>query len=450
MGTTENVFDFGESDFEIIVKTSTFVDKTLLIKDIFQGTSKIQITAPRQFGKSTNMDMVKRFLEIEVDTEGKPKNVKTTRNYKLFKDNNLEICKHEQFFNENFGKHPVIYIDYKPLSRVNNFDSMLEDFRRIVVETFSLHTYLMNVDHFWIDDLFISDFKRCAIERQTKYIGESDLKYVFKFLSKVLYRYFGKKAFVLIDNYDAFFDNIMYEKNHDTDRIISFIQSANDNLLKSNRYIGRAFLTGVLRVTSTGLPDHGNNIISYCFLTGHPFSKYYGLTTEEFDKVLNKLISDEQERKQIKSIVDEYYNGYTVRNQNFQLYNIWSVLQYLSNREVQSYWCMPEYFRSFEPLFKVPEISGTVNQLILGNPIEIDLSQPLGQSDISQVNHIIKNGKVQSDAIVEIFIVLLFHLGYLSISKDLGRGKVTVKIPNEEIKYEMKNILAKTVSNVEV
>ena len=153
--------------------------------------------------------MLKRFLEIEVDREGRPKNVKTTRNYKLFKNNNLEICKHEQIFNEHFGKHPVIYIDYKQLSRLSNYESMLDDFKRIVVETYAHHGYLLNVENFWVDDLYITEFKRYIMERQTRYLGASDLKYAFKFLSKVLCRYFKRKVFAYVERNHRYLTKIL-------------------------------------------------------------------------------------------------------------------------------------------------------------------------------------------------------------------------------------------------
>ncbi|KAK0182365.1 hypothetical protein PV327_000514 [Microctonus hyperodae] len=48
-----------------------YVDKTLLVRKLIKH-KHILITAPSRFGKSLNMDMAKRFYEIELDHEGKP------------------------------------------------------------------------------------------------------------------------------------------------------------------------------------------------------------------------------------------------------------------------------------------------------------------------------------------------------------------------------------------
>lgn len=450
--TTECIFDFGDPDFETIVKTSAFVDKTLLIEEVFKGTSRVIVTAPRRFGKSTNMNMVKRFVEIDVDNEGKTKDDKTTTSsYKLFKDNNLEIFRREQLFNEHFGKYPVMYIDFKPLRKVGDYDIMIEEFGRIVVETFSWHTYLLRVEGLWTDDLHNNDLKKYCMERLVKGLNASELRYSFKYLSKLLYRHFGEKVFVLIDDYDAFINSVMYEHNTNPERIISFFEATYDNLFLSNRYVGRALLTGVLSVTGAGLPFHGDNIIDYYFLNDHPFSKYYGLTSDELDSVLAKLIKYVKERIQRRSTIDEYYNGYTVRNQNIRLYSFWSVLRYLSYREAQSHWCMPAYSQGFESLFKVQEISAKVKELLLGDTAQADVSKPLSRSDVLQLYNAIRSKKIKPSAestTVDAFILLLYHLGYLSISKDLGKGNVYLKIPNEEIKYELEMLVSRNASTV--
>ena len=135
-------FDFTTSDFAKLVKTTLFVDNTLMIKDIFSESSRILITAPQQFGKSVNMDMMKRFLEIEMDG-GMPKAVrKTTENYKLFRDNKLRICNYKKFFKKHFGQNPVIHIDLQPLSKVHSYEELLQAFGTIILESFNQHRYL--------------------------------------------------------------------------------------------------------------------------------------------------------------------------------------------------------------------------------------------------------------------------------------------------------------------
>ena len=221
-GSTDNmqrVFEFSVCDFAKIVKTTAFVDNTLMIRDVFCESSRILITAPRRFGKSTNVDMVKRFLEIEVDAIGTPKPAHATKNYKLFKDNNLEICSDEEFFNEHFAKYPVVHINCAPLSDAHSFVNMLDIFRTIVTKTFNQHIYLLDAARFKIKEVYFDD-------DLIKNVDESDLVRSFEYLSKILYRQFGKAVFVLTDDCDAFINSMLFRNNNpDADRIINFMKT---------------------------------------------------------------------------------------------------------------------------------------------------------------------------------------------------------------------------------
>ena len=75
----------GSDDFyDLLINSDIFVDKSLMIKELLEDSGKvILITRPRRWGKSINMDMVRRFLEIELDNEGNPLSLENQVNYKL-------------------------------------------------------------------------------------------------------------------------------------------------------------------------------------------------------------------------------------------------------------------------------------------------------------------------------------------------------------------------------
>jgi hypothetical protein len=65
----------------------------MLIKTVLCSQDSFLVTAPRRFGKSINLDMLKRFLCIECDETGNRKTrvketepVKDTDNYRLLTD----------------------------------------------------------------------------------------------------------------------------------------------------------------------------------------------------------------------------------------------------------------------------------------------------------------------------------------------------------------------------
>ncbi|KAK0081894.1 hypothetical protein PV326_007445, partial [Microctonus aethiopoides] len=128
-----------------------YVDKTLLIKKLLK-VNHVMISAPSGFGKTLNMDMVRRFLEIEVDEDGKAikldvdedkgclKSVQTkSKNFKLFEGK--KILEDEKFVFKHFGKYPTVHVDFSELVG-NDYEEILVKFRKILNKAFRQHAYL--------------------------------------------------------------------------------------------------------------------------------------------------------------------------------------------------------------------------------------------------------------------------------------------------------------------
>ncbi|GFT77511.1 AAA-ATPase_like domain-containing protein [Nephila pilipes] len=120
-----SAIQIGTSSFTELVKKYSFNDKTMLIKDFIESGEKAAlITCPRRFGKSINMDMMKTFLEIEVDENGIQKTLDTRKNYKLFTESNLQISIYKEFIQDHLGKYPVISLSFKDVNGAN-YDDIL-------------------------------------------------------------------------------------------------------------------------------------------------------------------------------------------------------------------------------------------------------------------------------------------------------------------------------------
>lgn len=192
----QRALDFSETDFAQLVKTKLFVDKTWMIRQVFSRSSRILITAPPRFGKSTNIDMIKRFLEIEVDLTHKTKPVPATNNYKLFIENNLKICRDKEFFQEHFGKHPVVHVDFAPLSYARDFTDMLDALRTVISKSFEQHSYLAHADTSSSDTADVTTNNVFSVGNKCV-IGSR--KYYEKLVSSLLIR--GVNASDLIDSF---------------------------------------------------------------------------------------------------------------------------------------------------------------------------------------------------------------------------------------------------------
>ena len=104
----------GCSDFKKVIGSAPFVDKTLLIKDFVKSVNQVVlITCPRRFGKSTNMSMIKLFLEMEVNNDGRMIQLDNLAKKNLFeKHANLNIMQESDIFDDYFAQHPVIFVNF--------------------------------------------------------------------------------------------------------------------------------------------------------------------------------------------------------------------------------------------------------------------------------------------------------------------------------------------------
>lgn len=419
------------------------MDKTLLIKTIFEEPEKILITAPHGFGKSTNLNMVKRFLEIKINSNGEPKDIYTTTNYKLFQNNNLKVCKYKDIFDEHFGKYPVMFMDYSPLSGITNFDDLLKSFRIIIRNAYSQHRYLLqNTNLFTKSEL--KSFHKCSYDTNNVTLTKSEIKKALTFLSKVLYNYFKKQVFVLIDEFDAYEYDMIFQNNSDADNVITFIQTINTDLLQSNVYVGRSLLMGSFTVSGIGLSTEVNDIMECNFLRDHPFNEYYGITDLELDELLIKIIKDNKEREHIKINIVDYYKGYTIFKQNTNIYNTRSILDFLHNKsESNNNFSRNNYtLQSFMFIFSFQTIQNKLEYLLNGNAINVDITEPFSREKIELLRNMSKLDST-NELLVQLFFFFLFELGYLSVKGEniYRQNKVPLKISNVKMKLEFASIL---------
>ena len=132
-----------ESELQDLLQSECFVDKSLFIKDFLNMKPHIaRVTAPRQFGKTVNLKMLKAFLQAE---NGQTSSI-LTDSCSLFIKYNLHILKwNNTFFHLHCGKYPVIYINCKKITGTgNSFNDVLGAFREIILDSYLEHLYLRN------------------------------------------------------------------------------------------------------------------------------------------------------------------------------------------------------------------------------------------------------------------------------------------------------------------
>ena len=300
---------------KVIDKKLEFVDKSLFIKEIIDDceTEISVITRPRRFGKTLNMSMLQHFLATEVD--GRP-----TKG--LF--DNLKIANIDQgeYLKKHQGQYPVIFISLKDIKKLN-FDDAIKNFRILVQELYRAHRDIVKVDNLELDEKEL--FKKFL----TNGAGQEELEKSLKILSEILYKHYGVKPYLLIDEYDspiqASFQHGYYEK------MIDFMRNLFGSALKGNVYIEKAVVTGILRVAKESLFSGLNNVRVYSLLN-EKYSQYFGFTEDEINSLLQQanLMAHAEEIKR-------WYNGYQFGKT--VIYNPWSIVNCLNDDgKLQPYW----------------------------------------------------------------------------------------------------------------
>ena len=382
----------GISDFKDVIENNYYYfDKTKFIENILEDGSKVKLfTRPRRFGKTLNISMLKYFFNVKNKYENK----------KLFE--NLEISKSEYF--EKQGNYPVISISFRNYEE-ENWENGFKAIKGIVKRLYSDYKFLTEK----MDEIEIEEFNSVrrgldSVEWEASLIN----------LSKYLYEYYGKKVVVLIDEYDQpIIDS--YVKGY-YDKAISFFKSFYGLVLKDNEYLEIGVMTGILRVAKENIFSGLNNIKVHSILNKR-FTEYFGVLENEVEKAL-KDFGLEYNLKDVQ----KWYNGYLFGNT--QVYNPWSIINFLDEKRLGSYW-----------------VNTSGNSLIqlylqkLKEDIFDEFSKLLNKEKIFEViNESMTFGNLEVDFEKNIWN-LFFHSGYLTLAEeyDENEEETYLKIPNEEI-----------------
>ena len=385
----------GVSDFKKIIEEDFYYfDKTSFIEKAIQDGAEVKLfTRPRRFGKTLNMSMLKYFFDIKGAEE----------NRKLFKG--LYIEKKESFKEQ--GQYPVIFLSLKDL-KARTWKEMERKIIITLSDFFSEYEYLLNeLTGINFENLKNIIYKKASID---------DLTTALKFLTKILYEKYNKKVVVLVDEYDSplvsAYINGYYENAKD------FFKTFYSLVLKDNNYLQMGVLTGIIRVIKAGIFSDLNNLRTYTILSD-VYTDSYGLTEEEVEKSL-KDYGIEAEISNVK----DWYDGY--RFGDSEVYNPWSILNFLQDKELRAYWVDTSGNDLINDVLKkiTKDTIRALEKLFDGEGLRQNIS---GTSDLSKLLN--EN---------ELWELLLFS-GYLTIEEKLDQKNYILRLPNKEVKELFKD-----------
>ena len=376
----------GIDDFKTIIEEDYYyADKTKMIETLLDDGAKVTLfTRPRRFGKTLNMSMLNYFFNLKNKEE----------NRKLFE--NLYISKSKYMSQQ--GKYPIIYLSFKDIKALN--------WEKCYYLTRRLITYLYNEFEFLREKLNkkdLSDFDKVWLDEEG-----ADWENSLKNLLRYLYEYHNKKVVVLIDEYDT--PIVSGYNNGYKKEVLALYRSLYSTVLKSNTHLQFSVMTGILRIAKEGIFSGLNNLkVNSIF--SEKYSEYYGMTEEEVLEGL-KYYNLEYEINDVK----DWYDGYQFGK--IEVYNPWSIINFLDNGELKPYW-------------QGTAGNETINELLdRGNRELFDDLEKLFRKEI--VYKKIRDFTEFTDDINEIWELFLYS-GYLTTSGEQKDKEHPIRIPNREI-----------------
>ena len=379
----------GIDDFRKIIKEDCYyVDKTKFIADVLQDASNVKLfTRPRRFGKTLNMSMLKYFFDVRESEE----------NRKLF--NGLDIEK-SKYIDEQ-GKYPIILISLKSL-KYETWEESLEQLKSLISNLYNEFEYIRES----LNESEIELFNDIWFKKENGEYANS-----LKNLTSFLYKYYKKEVILLIDEYDI--PLITAHKYGYYDEIINFYKIFLGEALKTNQYLKMGVLTGIIRVIRTGIFSDLNNLKVYSILE-KKYSEFFGFTEEEVKEALQSFDIEEELVN-----VRYWYDGYKFGNS--ELYNPWSIINFVDGRELKNYWVGTS--ENFLIKNILENSTSRTNEILekLFNEEEVE-EAITGTSDLS----ILMDSK-------EVWELLLFS-GYLTVKEKIDEDIYSLKLPNMEVK----------------
>lgn len=394
----------GQQDFETIRERGYFyIDKTRFIREWWEsGDSVTLITRPRRFGKTLTMSMLEKFFSVNYAGRAD-----------LFEG--LEIW--EEKFSKLQGTYPVIFLSFADVKETN-FQDARKIICYIIEQLYSQNDFLLEGN--LLNEKEKNYFKNVTADME-KYILSSSLKT----LSNYLYRYYGKKVIILLDEYDTPMQEAYV--NGYWKEIVDLTRSLFNSTFKTNPWLERAVMTGITRVSKESVFSDLNNL-KVVTTTSEDYSDCFGFTEEEVFTALNEFCLSGKEQ-----IVKDWYDGFTFGKRK-DIYNPWSVINFLDEGKAGLYWVNTSSNHLVEKLLREsnPDMKQSFERLLRGETLDMEIDEQIVYNQLT-----VKRNAIWS---------LLLASGYLKVAgatfvEETGRTYYSLTLTNKEVRIMFENMI---------
>ena len=319
----------GNQGFDSIREENSFyIDKTDFIREWWESRDVMTlITRPRRFGKTLNMSMLNCFFSNQYAGRAD-----------LFEG--LSVWKEEKY-RKLQGTYPVVFLSFADVKQTN-YEDAVRKIKKIISMTFEQYKEVLLQKEIPIQ-------VRRQFEKVNPDMDDVTAQSSLQDLSNFLYQYYGKKAIILLDEYDTPMQEAYIHGYWDD--FTSFIRSLFNSSFKTNPYLERGIMTGITRVSKESIFSDLNNL-NVVTTTSKEYATCFGFTEKEvFEALVEYQMADQKE------MVKRWYDGFTFGSHR-DIYNPWSITNFLDKKQFRPYWASTSS-------------NGLVNKLIQTAPADI-------------------------------------------------------------------------------
>ena len=407
----------GIQNFDKIIENQYFyIDKTSFIKEWWEsGDDVTLITRPRRFGKTLNMSMVEEFFSIDYAKRGD-----------LFQG--LSIWKEEKF-RKMQGTYPVISLSFARIKETN-YDDTRERILQIIRNLYIKFSFLK--DSAVLEKADKAYFDRILGDK----VSNPDLTAAIYQLSGYLYRYYGKKVIILLDEYDtpmqeAYVDGFW-------DELVGFTRSMFNSTFKTNPWLERAIMTGITRVSKESIFSDLNNL-KVVTTTSEEYAESFGFTEKEVFDAL-----DEYGLSEKKQEVKLWYDGF-IFGEHKDIYNPWSILNYLDTGKLATYWANTSSNNLANKLLQEGNrrIKEKFEILLRGESIQSPIDEQIAYNQLNGSER-----SIWSLFLASGYLKVLFYESYLDIPTGT-QPQYELALTNFEVRLMFQNMISNWFSDAQ-
>ena len=394
---TKIALPIGQTDFKVIrERGSYYIDKTNNISKLIRdGADFILFTRPRRFGKTTFQSMLSHFFDVREDS------------LDIF--SGLSIMRDREAVENWMNKYPVIYLTFKDIDGLEA-DVAMDVMRGKLVSLFQGYGFI-SVPSDGEGEIFR---KLCNGKSSV-----SDIRRSLEILAKFLFKHYGKKVIILLDEYDVPLDKA--EKNGYYTQMLDVMRAMLLSVLKDCPYTEKGILTGCLRLSKESLFTGLNNL-SVFSVTGDEYADAFGFTENE----VARLLSDAGLEGKAE-IIKKWYDGYNIGTEH--IYTPWDVISYVKKLQInpdarpENYWANSSGNDVIRRLIDMTdaEVGDDYSALINGSSIRKRIIETLTYHNLYSSEENIWS--------------LLLMTGYLTLAGEYDpNGETELRLPNDEIR----------------